>query len=157
MNKGFLFLPKLLEGSVSIYEMATVSVFLNSKEPAMNDWIAFFSDVNPLLKLGDLEQAEDVVQDSGNNYLMCVSESFDKQSKELTVGMVVSHCCNTTECFSWLKQSHIIITFNAHYYSRVFLLEYRWSSQALGTWWWTVSKIMYPIQSWNPGYWKYNL
>lgn len=46
-------------------------------------------DVNPLLKLGDLEQAEDVVQDSGNNYLMCVSESFDKQSKELTVGMVV--------------------------------------------------------------------
>uniref|UniRef100_A0A671KY40 DNA mismatch repair protein MSH3 n=1 Tax=Sinocyclocheilus anshuiensis TaxID=1608454 RepID=A0A671KY40_9TELE len=46
-------------------------------------------DVNPLLKLGDLEQAEDVVQDSGNSYLMCVSESFDKQSKELTVGMVV--------------------------------------------------------------------
>ncbi|XP_056313124.1 DNA mismatch repair protein Msh3-like [Danio aesculapii] len=46
-------------------------------------------DVNPLLKLGDLEQAEDVVQDSGNNYLMCVSESLDKQSKELTVGMVV--------------------------------------------------------------------
>ncbi|XP_058631979.1 DNA mismatch repair protein Msh3 isoform X3 [Onychostoma macrolepis] len=46
-------------------------------------------DVNPLLKLGDLEQAEDVVQDSGNNYLMCVSESFDKQSKELNVGMVV--------------------------------------------------------------------
>ncbi|XP_067294282.1 DNA mismatch repair protein Msh3 [Pseudorasbora parva] len=46
-------------------------------------------DVNPLLKLGDLEQAEDVVQDSANNYLMCVSESFDKQSKELTVGMVV--------------------------------------------------------------------
>uniref|UniRef100_A0A672MMP6 DNA mismatch repair protein MSH3 n=1 Tax=Sinocyclocheilus grahami TaxID=75366 RepID=A0A672MMP6_SINGR len=46
-------------------------------------------DVNPLLKLGDLEQGEDVVQDSGNSYLMCVNESFDKQSKELTVGMVV--------------------------------------------------------------------
>ncbi|XP_051546592.1 DNA mismatch repair protein Msh3-like isoform X1 [Myxocyprinus asiaticus] len=47
-------------------------------------------DVNPLLKLGDLEQAEDVVQDSGNNnYLMCVSKSFDKQSKEMTIGMVV--------------------------------------------------------------------
>uniref|UniRef100_A0A8C1ZFL6 DNA mismatch repair protein MSH3 n=1 Tax=Cyprinus carpio TaxID=7962 RepID=A0A8C1ZFL6_CYPCA len=46
-------------------------------------------DVNPLLKLGDLEQAEDVVQDSGNNYLMCVSESFDKQSKDLPFGIQV--------------------------------------------------------------------
>ncbi len=59
----------------------------------MNYSFDFFSDVNPLLKLGDLEQAEDVVQDSGNNYLMCVSESFDKQSKELTVGMVVRNHC----------------------------------------------------------------
>lgn len=50
--------------------------------------------MNPLLKLGDLEQAEDVVQDSGNNHLMCVSESFDKQSKELTVGMVVRNHCS---------------------------------------------------------------
>ncbi len=49
--------------------------------------------MNPLLKLGDLEQAEDV-QDSDNNYLMCVSESFDKQSKELTVGMVVRNHCS---------------------------------------------------------------
>ncbi|XP_030647649.1 DNA mismatch repair protein Msh3 [Chanos chanos] len=46
-------------------------------------------DVNPLLKLDDLEQAEDVVQDTPNNYLMCVSESFDKQTKELTLGIVV--------------------------------------------------------------------
>uniref|UniRef100_A0A673LND4 DNA mismatch repair protein MutS-like N-terminal domain-containing protein n=1 Tax=Sinocyclocheilus rhinocerous TaxID=307959 RepID=A0A673LND4_9TELE len=52
--------------------------------------------VNPLLKLGDLEQAEDVVQDSGNNYLMCASESFDKQSKELTIGMVVRNHCSVT-------------------------------------------------------------
>uniref|UniRef100_A0AAY4C624 DNA mismatch repair protein MSH3 n=1 Tax=Denticeps clupeoides TaxID=299321 RepID=A0AAY4C624_9TELE len=47
-------------------------------------------DVNPLLKMGDLEEAEDVVQDSSSNYLMCVSESWGRQSKELVVGMVVS-------------------------------------------------------------------
>uniref|UniRef100_A0AAY4C5U1 DNA mismatch repair protein MSH3 n=1 Tax=Denticeps clupeoides TaxID=299321 RepID=A0AAY4C5U1_9TELE len=46
-------------------------------------------DVNPLLKMGDLEEAEDVVQDSSSNYLMCVSESWGRQSKELVVGMVV--------------------------------------------------------------------
>ncbi|XP_066511228.1 DNA mismatch repair protein Msh3 isoform X2 [Hoplias malabaricus] len=46
-------------------------------------------DVNPLLTLGDLEQAEDVVQDTPNSYLMCVSENWDKQSKELTMGLVV--------------------------------------------------------------------
>ncbi|KAI4898341.1 hypothetical protein NFI96_024575, partial [Prochilodus magdalenae] len=46
-------------------------------------------DVNPLLTLGDLEQAEDVVQDMPNSYLMCVSENWDKQSKELTIGLVV--------------------------------------------------------------------
>uniref|UniRef100_W5KL83 DNA mismatch repair protein n=1 Tax=Astyanax mexicanus TaxID=7994 RepID=W5KL83_ASTMX len=46
-------------------------------------------DVNPLLKLGDLEQAEDVVQDPPTSYLMCVSENWDKLSKELTVGLVV--------------------------------------------------------------------
>ncbi|XP_031426428.1 DNA mismatch repair protein Msh3 [Clupea harengus] len=46
-------------------------------------------DVNPLLKLGDLEDAEDVVQDAPNNYLMCVYETWDKQSKELIVGVVV--------------------------------------------------------------------
>uniref|UniRef100_A0AAY4C5E5 DNA mismatch repair protein MSH3 n=1 Tax=Denticeps clupeoides TaxID=299321 RepID=A0AAY4C5E5_9TELE len=42
-------------------------------------------DVNPLLKMGDLEEAEDVVQDSSSNYLMCVSESWGRQSKELVV------------------------------------------------------------------------
>lgn len=47
------------------------------------------SDVNPLLKLGDLEQTEDVVQDTASSYLMCVSESWEKQSKEPTVGLVV--------------------------------------------------------------------
>ncbi|KAF7687326.1 DNA mismatch repair protein Msh3 isoform X1 [Silurus meridionalis] len=46
-------------------------------------------DVNPLLKLGDLEQAEDVVPDTASSYLMCVSESWEKHSKELTVGLVV--------------------------------------------------------------------
>ncbi|XP_062873716.1 DNA mismatch repair protein Msh3 isoform X2 [Trichomycterus rosablanca] len=46
-------------------------------------------DVNPLLKLGDLEQAEDIVQDTPNSYLMCVSETWEKQSKDLTVGLVV--------------------------------------------------------------------
>ncbi|XP_036382705.1 DNA mismatch repair protein Msh3 [Megalops cyprinoides] len=45
-------------------------------------------DVNPLLKLGDLEEAEDVVLDAPNNYLMCVYESWDGQAKELTVGLV---------------------------------------------------------------------
>uniref|UniRef100_A0A672MPZ6 DNA mismatch repair protein MSH3 n=1 Tax=Sinocyclocheilus grahami TaxID=75366 RepID=A0A672MPZ6_SINGR len=40
--------------------------------------------------------SEDVAQDNGNNYLMCVSESFDKQSKELTTGMVVRNHCSVT-------------------------------------------------------------
>ncbi|XP_060762961.1 DNA mismatch repair protein Msh3 isoform X3 [Neoarius graeffei] len=46
-------------------------------------------NLNPLLKLGDLEQAEDVVQDTASSYLMCVSESWEKPSKEPTVGLVV--------------------------------------------------------------------
>lgn len=45
--------------------------------------------MNPLLKLGDLEEAEDVVQDAPNSYLMCVYETRDKQTKELIVGVVV--------------------------------------------------------------------
>ncbi|KAG9354370.1 hypothetical protein JZ751_001077, partial [Albula glossodonta] len=45
-------------------------------------------DVNPLLKLGDLEEAEDVVLDAPNNYLMCLNESWDSRAKELTVGLV---------------------------------------------------------------------
>ncbi|TSM85999.1 DNA mismatch repair protein Msh3 [Bagarius yarrelli] len=46
-------------------------------------------DVNPLLKPEDLEQAEDVVQDTASSYLMCVSESWEKHSKDLTVALVV--------------------------------------------------------------------
>lgn len=53
------------------------------------DLVHCISDMNPLLKLGDLEQVEDVVQDTASSYLMCVSESWEKQSKELTVGLVV--------------------------------------------------------------------
>ncbi|XP_035235486.1 DNA mismatch repair protein Msh3 isoform X2 [Anguilla anguilla] len=45
-------------------------------------------DVNPLLTLGALEEAEDVVLDAPNNYLMCVSENWDSKTKELTVGLV---------------------------------------------------------------------
>ncbi|XP_063049779.1 DNA mismatch repair protein Msh3 [Engraulis encrasicolus] len=45
-------------------------------------------DVNPLLKLGDLEDAEDVVRDTPNSYLMCVYETWDKQLKEFVVGVV---------------------------------------------------------------------
>lgn len=43
------------------------------------------------MKLGDLEQAEDAVQDTASSYLMCVSESWEKPSKELTVGLVVRY------------------------------------------------------------------
>uniref|UniRef100_A0A8C9RHN6 DNA mismatch repair protein MSH3 n=1 Tax=Scleropages formosus TaxID=113540 RepID=A0A8C9RHN6_SCLFO len=45
-------------------------------------------DMNPLLKLGELEDAEDVVVDAPNSYLMCLSESFNKKTKELTLGIV---------------------------------------------------------------------
>ncbi|KAL2092081.1 hypothetical protein ACEWY4_011879 [Coilia grayii] len=45
-------------------------------------------DVNPLLKLGDLEDAEDVVRDTPNSYLMCVYETWDKHLKEFVVGVV---------------------------------------------------------------------
>ncbi|RXM95628.1 DNA mismatch repair protein Msh3 [Acipenser ruthenus] len=51
------------------------------------------SDVNPLLKLGDLEEAEDVVvEDAPNNYLLCICETWgsskDRKRQELTIGMV---------------------------------------------------------------------
>lgn len=55
----------------------------------VHDFVLYISDVNPLMKLGDLEQVDDVVQDSASSYLMCVSESWEKQSKELTIGLVV--------------------------------------------------------------------
>ncbi|KAJ8380672.1 hypothetical protein SKAU_G00014500 [Synaphobranchus kaupii] len=45
-------------------------------------------DVNPLLTLGDLEEAKDVVLDAPNNYLMCVTENWDGKTKELTMGLV---------------------------------------------------------------------
>ncbi|XP_066568010.1 DNA mismatch repair protein Msh3 isoform X1 [Amia ocellicauda] len=45
-------------------------------------------DVNPLLKLGDLEQAEDVVLDAPNNYLLCMCESWEGKKQQLTVGVV---------------------------------------------------------------------
>ncbi|MBN3308527.1 MSH3 protein, partial [Amia calva] len=46
------------------------------------------SHVNPLLKLGDLEQAEDVVLDAPNNYLLCMCESWEGKKQQLTVGVV---------------------------------------------------------------------
>ncbi|KAL4623212.1 DNA mismatch repair protein Msh3 [Arapaima gigas] len=45
-------------------------------------------DMNPLLKPGELEDVEDVVVDAPNSYLMCVSESYNIKTKELTVGIV---------------------------------------------------------------------
>ncbi|XP_041090736.1 DNA mismatch repair protein Msh3-like [Polyodon spathula] len=50
-------------------------------------------DVNPLLKLGDLEEAEDVVvEDVPNNYLLCIYETWgsskDRKRQELTIGIV---------------------------------------------------------------------
>lgn len=73
--------------SIHVYEFKNTCTFLFYF--ISSDFVPCVSDVNPLLKLGDLEQVEDVVQDTGSSYLMCVCESWEKQSKELTVGMVV--------------------------------------------------------------------
>ncbi|XP_041792775.1 DNA mismatch repair protein Msh3 isoform X2 [Chelmon rostratus] len=47
-------------------------------------------DVNPVCRLGDVEEGAcgDVVLDPPDNFLLCVSESWDKPKKQLTVGLV---------------------------------------------------------------------
>ncbi|XP_076005669.1 DNA mismatch repair protein Msh3 isoform X2 [Genypterus blacodes] len=47
-------------------------------------------DVNPVCKLGAVEEGgfDDVVLDPPESYLLCVSESWDKAGKQLTVGLV---------------------------------------------------------------------
>ncbi|KAM9744377.1 DNA mismatch repair protein Msh3 isoform 1-T1 [Menidia menidia] len=47
-------------------------------------------DVNPVCRLEDVEEGGcgDVVADPPDSYLLCISESWDKQRKQLTVGLV---------------------------------------------------------------------
>ncbi|XP_074495491.1 DNA mismatch repair protein Msh3 isoform X2 [Sebastes fasciatus] len=47
-------------------------------------------DVNPVCRLGDVEEGGrgDVVSDPPDSFLLCVSESWDKVKKQLTVGLV---------------------------------------------------------------------
>lgn len=70
------------------------------------------SDVNPLLKLGDLEEAEDVVvEDAPNNYLLCICETWgsskDRKRQELTIGMVVREAYCSTKSLSDNQNSTI--------------------------------------------------
>ncbi|XP_031161222.1 DNA mismatch repair protein Msh3 isoform X2 [Sander lucioperca] len=47
-------------------------------------------DVNPVCRLGDVEEegCGDVVLDPPDSFLLCISESWDKLKKQLTVGLV---------------------------------------------------------------------
>ncbi|XP_040011812.1 DNA mismatch repair protein Msh3 isoform X2 [Xiphias gladius] len=47
-------------------------------------------DVNPVCRLGDVEEGAcgDVVSDPPDSFLLCISESWDKLKKQLTVGLV---------------------------------------------------------------------
>ncbi|XP_028434901.1 DNA mismatch repair protein Msh3 isoform X2 [Perca flavescens] len=47
-------------------------------------------DVNPVCRLGDVEEGGcgDVVLDPPDSFLLCISESWDKLKKQLTVGLV---------------------------------------------------------------------
>ncbi|XP_058493125.1 DNA mismatch repair protein Msh3 isoform X1 [Solea solea] len=47
-------------------------------------------DVNPVCRLGDVEEEAtgDVVMDSADSFLLCLSERWDKVKKQLTVGLV---------------------------------------------------------------------
>ncbi|KAM3611235.1 uncharacterized protein V6R79_015340 [Siganus canaliculatus] len=47
-------------------------------------------DVNPVCRLGDVEEGAcgDVVSDPPDSFLLCISENWDKQKKQLTVGLV---------------------------------------------------------------------
>lgn len=48
--------------------------------------------MNPVCRLGDVEEgpSSDVVSDPPESFLLCISESWDKLKKQLTVGLVVS-------------------------------------------------------------------
>lgn len=48
--------------------------------------------MNPVCQLGDVEQGSsaDVQSEPPESFLLCVSESWDKVKKQLTVGLVVS-------------------------------------------------------------------
>lgn len=51
-----------------------------------------FQDVNPVCRRGDAEEGSsgDVVSDPPESFLLCISETWDKLKKQLTVGLVVS-------------------------------------------------------------------
>lgn len=49
-------------------------------------------DVNPVCQLSDVEEglSGDVPSGPPESFLMCISESWDKVKKQLTLGLVVS-------------------------------------------------------------------
>lgn len=51
-----------------------------------------FLDVNPICRLGDVEEgsSSDAVLDPPESFLLCISETWDKLRKQLTLGLVVS-------------------------------------------------------------------
>lgn len=51
-----------------------------------------FLDVNPVCRLGDVDEGSsgDGMLDIIESFLLCVSETWDKPKKQLTVGLVVS-------------------------------------------------------------------
>lgn len=67
----------------------------------------FLKDVNPVCRLGDVEEGgcDDVVSDPPDSFLLCISENWDKLKKQLTVGLVVSfisQSINPTWPLGWL-------------------------------------------------------
>lgn len=66
-----------------------------------------FLDVNPVCRLGDVEEgsSSDVVLDPPENFLLCISETWDKPRKQLTVGLVVS--LKTPDVMVYLEESFV--------------------------------------------------
>lgn len=65
-----------------------------------------FKDVNPVCRLRDEEEGTsgDVVSDPPDSFLLCVSESWDKPKKQLTIGLVVSLS------YGWLEKIDSLLT-----------------------------------------------
>lgn len=66
-----------------------------------------FLDVNPVCRLGDVEDgsSSDVVLDPPESFLLCISETLDKLRKQLTVGLVVS--LKTLDVMVYLEESFV--------------------------------------------------
>lgn len=73
-----------------------MSIYISplSKCVTVNVVSSLLKDVNPVCSFEDLDQrsSDNVGIDPPQSFLLCISENWDKQQKQLTVGLVVSLC-----------------------------------------------------------------